>query len=896
MSAMVADRESCVECRGTLPQGARFCPHCGARVAAIAPAPTGERRQATIVFADLSGYTRLSSTLDPEETHRLLTRFFELTDAVITRWGGAIDKHIGDAVMGVFGAPVAYGNDVERALRAAVDVHAALGVLSKELERPLSAHIGIASGEVVAAATGSATHRTYTVTGDAVNLAARLTELACGGETVVSSDVKRTVGTLAAFESLGPVTIRGLEDSTPAFRVGALCTPAAIEQPLLGRDRERARFGAMLDAASSGGSGAIALIRADPGMGKTRLCEALLADSVKKRAACHASTVLDFGTEQGRDAIHALICSLLEVSPDADAAARRATLDRAVALERFACDDEPFVADLLMIAQRPDSVYDAMDNATRYRGKLRALSSLVMDGARERACVLLIEDIHWASPWVLDAAREIASCTLRSRIVLLLTTRRDGDPVDATWPRDRTETFDLAPLDRGEALALARAFLATAPDLALRCVERAQGNPLFLVQLLKSGTDESAVPPTIQSVVLARLDRLSTRDKSALQAASVIGQRFSLELLRHLIRDADYTAVAPIERDLVRLDTARVDQMMFTHALIRDGAYASLLHSARRDLHLAAARWYENRDPALHAEHLDRAEDAGAAQAYLAAARFEMTALRVDTALALALRGARLAAQPGVRHALAMLEGEIHREAGRGSKALAAFERARDCAGNDSERCAAWIGIASVHRLTSDVALGLAALDAALPLSEASGDARERAHVHYLRGSLRFTAGDIERCRAEHERALQLAQECGDVEREAQAQSGLADALYAQGRMHSARAAFARCVEICDRNGLARFAIMNRCMLAVIDRYFGAMRPRSQVSSRRVRWRSRSSIAPRRRWRKSAWAGCCRIAAATPKRDCPCSTVSSSRVRSACGDSKPSVSCASRAS
>ena len=109
MPAMAADRESCAECRGALPQGPRFCPHCGARVATIESAPTGERRQATIVFADLSGYTRLSSTLDPEETHRLLTRFFELTDAVITRWGGAIDKHIGDAVMGVFGAPVAYG-------------------------------------------------------------------------------------------------------------------------------------------------------------------------------------------------------------------------------------------------------------------------------------------------------------------------------------------------------------------------------------------------------------------------------------------------------------------------------------------------------------------------------------------------------------------------------------------------------------------------------------------------------------------------------------------------------------------------------------------------------------------------------------------------------------------
>ena len=819
---MSTSQQSCLECRGALPQGARFCPLCGARVVAVDVAPAGERRQATIVFADLSGYTRLSSTLDPEDTHRLLTRFFELTDAVITRWGGAIDKHIGDAVMGVFGAPIAYGNDVERALRAAIDVHASIAVLAKEFDRPLTAHVGIASGEVVAAATGSAAHRTYTVTGDAVNLAARLTELARGGETVVSSEVQRTVAALADFVPLGPTAIRGLAASAPAFRVATLCKPSSIQQPLLGRDRERARFAGLLDAIAGGRSGAVALIRADPGMGKTRLCEALLADSANKGASCFASTVLDFGTEQGRDAIHALVCNLLEVSPAAAASARSAALDRALMLGTAEVDDEPFVADLLMIAQRPGSLYDAMDNATRHRGKLRALTSVVERTAARRPCVLLIEDIHWASPWVLEAAREVASSVARAPVVLLMTTRRDGDPVDEAWPHERMEVFDLAPLDHGDALALARAYLASAPDLALRCVERAQGNPLFLMQLLKSDTDEGSVPPTIQSVVLARLDRLSARDKSALQAASVIGQRFGLELLRHLIGDGEYTALAPIERDLVRSDSARPDQMMFTHALIRDGAYASLLHSARRDLHLAAARWYETRDLTLRAEHLERAEDSAAAEAYLAAARAEMAALRVDAALELAERGAALAAMPSIRHALAMVEGTLDLDLGRGPKALAAFERARDFASSDNERCAAWIGIASVHRLTSDVALGLAALDAALPLAEASGDMREHAHIHYLRGSLHFTAGDIELCRAEHERALRLAQECGDVEREAHAQSGVADALYAQGRMQSARAAFARCVELCDRNSLAPSAIMNRCMLAVIAGYFGA--------------------------------------------------------------------------
>ncbi len=176
---MATPADACPSCRAAVPAGARFCPQCGTAlrdgtVTAAPEAPPPERRQVAVLFADLSGYTALSAELDPEEVHRLLTRYFELVDGLIGQCGGAIDKHIGDAVMGVFGAPVAYGNDTQRALRAAMGIHAAMAALSAEFGRPLAAHVGVASGEVVAAATGSAVHRHYTVTGDAVNLAPRL--------------------------------------------------------------------------------------------------------------------------------------------------------------------------------------------------------------------------------------------------------------------------------------------------------------------------------------------------------------------------------------------------------------------------------------------------------------------------------------------------------------------------------------------------------------------------------------------------------------------------------------------------------------------------------------------------------------------------------------------------
>ena len=268
---------SCPQCGEELAPRARFCAQCGARIdgaaAAASPPSTampGERRQVAVLFADLTGYTRLSSTLDPEETHRLLTRFFEHADAIIARLGGTIDKHIGDAVMGVFGAPVAYGNDVLRALRAAVEIHAAMAAVSADVGRTLGAHIGIASGEVVAAATGSADHRSYTVTGDAVNLAARLTELATGGETVISDDVQRAVAAFAQTSPLGSIAIRGLAPGVRAWKLVALSASGSVAPPLLGRDDERRRFAELVAQARHDRTGAVALLCAEWGIRRTR--------------------------------------------------------------------------------------------------------------------------------------------------------------------------------------------------------------------------------------------------------------------------------------------------------------------------------------------------------------------------------------------------------------------------------------------------------------------------------------------------------------------------------------------------------------------------------------------------------------------------------------------------
>ena len=216
---------ACPSCGFAAAPGERFCGGCGARLDAAGPAapaapaaaealdrvPAGERRQVTVLFADLSGYTRLSSELDVEELHGIVNRFFDAVDGIVEDYGGTVDKHLGDAVMALFGAPVAHGDDPQRAVRAASDMHGAMARLSTEVERSLEIHIGIASGEVVAGGVGGDGRDEYTVTGESVNLAARLDDRAGPGETLISDAVYTAVSGVARCEPLGEVSVKGLD-------------------------------------------------------------------------------------------------------------------------------------------------------------------------------------------------------------------------------------------------------------------------------------------------------------------------------------------------------------------------------------------------------------------------------------------------------------------------------------------------------------------------------------------------------------------------------------------------------------------------------------------------------------------------------------------------------------
>uniref|UniRef100_UPI0013580934 adenylate/guanylate cyclase domain-containing protein n=1 Tax=Geminicoccus flavidas TaxID=2506407 RepID=UPI0013580934 len=270
----------------------------------------GERRQVTVLFADLAGYTALASELDAEEVHALLQRFFRQIDAVVDRHGGHIDKHIGDCVMAVFGAPVAHGNDAERAVCAAIGIRDAMPALSAELGRSVQVHVGIAAGQVVAGGTGSNEHRAFTVTGESVNLAARLTDAAAPGEILLSDAVRRSLASRLDCEEISALRVKGFAEPVRSWRLHGL-RAAAPERPLVGRRRELEQLRTIVAACRDTSQGETTHIRGDAGIGKTRLVEELRKLAREAGFACHTGLVLDFGTGIGRDAIRSLLRSLL---------------------------------------------------------------------------------------------------------------------------------------------------------------------------------------------------------------------------------------------------------------------------------------------------------------------------------------------------------------------------------------------------------------------------------------------------------------------------------------------------------------------------------------------------------------------------------------------------------
>ncbi len=544
--------------------------------------------------------------------------------------------------------------------------------------------------------------------------------------------------------------------------------------------------------------------------------------------AVHKALVLNFGVARAADAVAQLVAGMIGCEPGTDPARRAGLLRDAVERGLIGENHLVFAHDLLGVPlpQPLAAVYDAMDNSTRARGRLDFVIALAQQCCAQVPLLLIVEDIHWADSAMLETFARLAALTATHRATLLLTSRFEGDPLDRGWraragPAVGLLMMDLRPLREAEAMELARSLGAGSKDLIAQCAARAEGNPLFLEQLLRAAqtAEQESVPSSIQSLVLSRLDRLPARDQKAIRAASVLGQRFTLELLRRLLGETDYDCKALLAENLVR---PMGEEFLFAHALIWESTYLSLVNEDKRRWHACAAEWFAALDPALAAEHLDRAGDPRAAAAYLTAALEEKRQCRSDRALGLLDRGIELTLDPRQKFVLLAERGQLLPDLGRAAEAISDFEQALELAVGDGERCRALIGIADGMRMSDRSEAALRTLDRAESLASAPGREIEAAQIHYLRGSLYFPLGKVEHCVREHERALELARSSGSAELEARALSGLGDAMYAACKPVSSTRYFEQCIRISRAHGLGKVEVANLAMLGIVNAFFMA--------------------------------------------------------------------------
>jgi class 3 adenylate cyclase/tetratricopeptide (TPR) repeat protein len=791
----------------------------------------GERKPVTLLFADIVDSTALTEALDAEEAHELLYHATERMCQSVENNRGTVCRFMGDGLMAMFGAPLASERHALEACRAALEMQEAIKRYSKKLEREhdggIRIRVGLHSGEVVVLEVGDDPGKPeYDASGPNVPVAARMEQSADAGGILMTEQTRALAGHWIETTDRGEVSVKGLSRPISVYRLdgvrrSGLPPGTAARQPIVGRVAERLQFRSLLQACRDTGYGHSLLIRGDAGIGKTRLVEELAELARQNDYRTYQALVLDFGTGKGQAAIPSLVRDFLGIGPASSKSKRARALDAAEKEGITEADQRVFLNDLLDLRQPLElrTLYDAMEARTRVEGKHRVVGRIVSRLAERQPILLVIEGLHWADPVTLDYLIYLVRKVAHRPVLVLLTTRLEDDPVDINWRARAGEhptiTWDLGPLRAEESMRLATGFVAGEDEFVRQCIERSEGNPLFLEQLLlvagQGGID--AVPDSIKSIVLARIDQLDGLDKLALRSASVLGQRFDLDGLRYLVDRGDYDCRQLMAHHLVRPDGAHY---MFSHALIQGGIYASLLRNQRNDLHRKAAEWYGDKDFILQAEHLDRAGDSAAVDAYLRAARREFELYRPERALQLVRRGLEIAPEEE-SFELRCLEGELLRIHGDIAESIDAYRTASQVAGGDVGRCNAWIGMAEGLAATGQHREALDVLADAMEVAGEHNLALEHARIFRILGNVHFYRGQIEDCLQANMRSLQHAREAGSPEVEARALSGLANAEYNRGRFISAQEYFDQCIELAREHGYGRIIAANLSLRSYVN-------------------------------------------------------------------------------
>jgi class 3 adenylate cyclase/tetratricopeptide (TPR) repeat protein len=577
----------CSNCGAENPEGFRFCGRCAAPLAAQEPGARELRKTVTVIFCDVAGSTALGERLDPETMRQVMARYFEAMKGVIERHGGTVEKFIGDAVMAVFGVPVRHEDDALRGVRAAAEMRQAVTDLNEELERDygtaLELRIGVNTGGVV---TGT---KERLVTGDAVNVAARLEQAASPGEVLLGEETFQLVRNAVEAEPVEPLELKGKSEPMTAFRLVALLPDAPVGArraiaPMVGRERELDRLHDAFSQALRDRSCQLFTLLGAAGVGKSRLAHEFLTaleDATVVRGRC-----LSYGEGITYWPVAGILKQLLDDEPRA----RLAELG----------SDELAAEAILGVLGESDAVGSTDEIAWAVRKLLEA-------AADDRPLVVAIDDVHWAEPALLDLVEHIAVLSRDAPMLLLCTARPellDHRPAWAGGNLNAT-TVLLEPLAAPETDRLIDNLAGVRVDAKLRAriTEAAEGNPLFVEEMIalldESPADEVVVPPTIQALLAARLDQLDAAERGVLECGSVEGRIFHRGAVHALApneRQLTARLTALVRKDLVRPDPTQIagdDAFRFRHVLIRDAAYDALPKAIRAGLHEKLAGWLE---------------------------------------------------------------------------------------------------------------------------------------------------------------------------------------------------------------------------------------------------------------------------------------------------------------
>ncbi len=807
---------SCPACAATNPTHGRFCHHCGAHLAAT----TAERRIITILFADLSGFTSLTEQLDAEQVHALITTWLDPLCEAVIRWGGFVDKFIGDCVMALFGAPIAYENEPERAVRAALDMHAAFdeeAIIGHAAAAGIGGYrprlsIGINTGPVVTGMFASGGAWNYTAVGDTVNVAARLQGICDPGAILVGGATYDQTRHLFEFGEEQILQVKGRTELVAARPVtGVRAVRGEVRgfgdrtTPLVGRRAELERLREYWSRSTAGDPQACLLLGA-AGIGKSRLVAELASLEELPQTAVVRGRSYPYASSTPWEPIAELIRDLHDVGSERSAPeAVTAIAERAA--ELWSDDERAGLGAVLGSPVTDLERLKSLPPEERQDLMLSAVARALEEGVSEPT-LLVLEDLHWADRTTLDFLCSVPELALRGPFLLVLISRPPlpaeravADLIDSFAAR-----IELAPLTAAETTELVGALLGEheLPEELLEIIHaRSGGNPLFTEEIIKALTSgevivqesgvwcaahdyhEFAIPDSIDSVITTRIDGLDPSAKKVLQYAAIVGRRFWSGLVGEAL------VQRPVDRELddlmkgalvrARADSAVVGdrEFAFEHLLLQEVAYSGLLRGVRAELHGSVAEWLQGHLAGEEAEyddwiafHLERSNQPAAALPFL------------ERAIARAWeRGALLDAEGLIERARALAE-ELEDVV----RLLCLAEDVATAIGNDAARLAAIDQLAVLGEVEDDLPtiteaayrrarrlldigelnearrIGEPALEAFRQLEDGSAEA----DVLRLLGRIAHLWGGYEEALDYYRAALPLEREAGDRRGEAE--------------------------------------------------------------------------------------------------------------------------------